>query len=164
MLTLTLMYGCAWTFISPHWQSHNSQIVTTDGLGRGFIKTLTCTSLHNLRMVMIQCGIMDAASSLFMHWCWLWLWCMDVPGLSYHHIGKVTMIKLSRLVTTCWQKDPQDIYRHILLALIYTIWGQWRSNVLLWIQPVACSCTDVNFDSDVWMYLDVHITTLAKSQ
>ena len=30
-------------------------------------------------------------------------------------------------------------------------------------QPVAYSYTDVNFDSDVWVCLDVDITTLAKS-
>ena len=27
MSTLTLMYGCAWTLTSPHWQSHRNQIV-----------------------------------------------------------------------------------------------------------------------------------------
>ena len=30
-------------------------------------------------------------------------------------------------------------------------------------QPVAYSYTDVDFDSDVWVCLDVDITTLAKS-
>ena len=39
-----------------------------------------------------------------------------------------------------------------------------QSNVALWIQPVARSCTGVNLDSDVWMCLDTHNTTLVKSQ
>ena len=158
MLTLILMYGCDWTLMSSHWQSHNIQIVTTGGLGKRFIKTYTSTSPHNLRMATIQCGVMDSASSLFMHWCWLWLWCIDVPGLSYHHIGKVTIIKLSQLVGFA-----DDSSRH-LSAPVYATWGRWWSNVALWMQPVAYSCTDVDFDSDVWMCLDVDITTLAKSQ
>ena len=29
MSTLTLMYGCAWTLTSPHWQSHLNHIETT---------------------------------------------------------------------------------------------------------------------------------------
>ena len=35
--------------------------------------------------------------------------------------------------------------------------------VAVWTQPVAYSYTDVDFDSDVWVCLDVDITTLAKS-
>ena len=119
--------------------------------------SISFISLCNLRTVMIQCGGMDAASSLFMHWCRLWLWCMDVPGRWYHHIGKVTEIKLSRLVGLA-----DDSSRH-LPAPVHTIWGWWWSDVAVWMQPVAYSCTDVDFDSDVWMCLDVDITTLAKS-
>ena len=41
--------------------------------------------------------------------------------------------------------------------------GHWWSNVAVWMQPAAYSCTDINFDSDVWMWLDIDITTLAIS-
>ena len=33
MSTLTLMYGCAWTLTSPHWQSHLNHIETTHSIG-----------------------------------------------------------------------------------------------------------------------------------
>ena len=37
------------------------------------------------------------------------------------------------------------------------------SLVTSWDDMVAYSYTDVDFDSDVWVFLDVDITTLAKS-
>ena len=48
-------------------------------------------------------------------------------------------------------------------------WNEWFqydssafANVAVWMQTVAYSYTDVNFDSDVWVCLDIDITTLAK--
>ena len=106
------------------WQSHCNHIVTTGELGRRFIKTFTCTSPHNLRMVMIQCGGMDATSSLFMHWCWLWLWCKDVSRRWYHHNGKVTEIMAKSLQSYCHNK-----LRTVMIQPVHTIWGWWWSNV-----------------------------------
>ena len=60
-------------------------------------------SIH-LMTVTIQCGDVDAASSLFIHWCRLWLWCMGVPGRWHHHIGKVTWIILKPLVPWVYPK------------------------------------------------------------
>ena len=113
-----------------------------------------------LRTVMIQCGGMDAASSLLMHWWRLWLWCIDVPGLSYHHIGKVTFIDLSRRVLWCINTRLDYTFKYSYV----TGWGRWWSNVAVWMQPVAYWCTDVSFSSELLMCLDFHITTLAKSQ
>ena len=54
----------------------------------------------------------------------------------------------------------QTFYHTSIISLL-----NWRqSNVALCVKPVACSCTDVNLDSDVWMCLDMHNTTLVKSQ
>ena len=39
----------------------------------------------------------------------------------------------------------------------------WRSNVAVWVTPVACPCTDADLGSDVWICLEIHTTTLAKS-
>ena len=91
MSTLTLIYGCAWTLTSPHWQSHWNHIVTTRSVGTP------------------------------QGWAQQWpLWVFN--------------------------------------------WWRWQSNMAMWMQPVAYSYTDVDFDSDVWVCLEVDITTLAKSQ
>ena len=39
----------------------------------------------------------------------------------------------------------------------------WWSNVAVWVKPVACSHTDADLGSDVWICLEIHTTTLAKS-
>ena len=57
-----------------------------------------------LMTVTIQCGGVDTASSLFMHWCRLWLGCMVVPGRWHHHIGKVTWIILKSLIPWVYPK------------------------------------------------------------
>ena len=57
-----------------------------------------------LMTVTIQCGGVDAASSLFIHWCLLWLWCIGVPGRWHHHIGKVTWITLKPLAPWVYPK------------------------------------------------------------
>ena len=50
ILTMTLMYGCAWTLISPHWQSHWNQFVTTCYIGTVINEindgSKVCTSQH----------------------------------------------------------------------------------------------------------------------
>ena len=62
-------------------------------------------------------------------------------------------------VSLYWHPQGQALQRQSWV----TNWAQWQSNVAVWMQPVAYSCTDVDFDSDVWMCLDVDTTTLAKS-
>ena len=96
---------------------------------------------QKLTMVTIQCGSIDAVKSLLMHWCQLWLWCIDVPGLSYHHIGKVTEIKLSLLVSLVYHSKKSHIQ-----VLICEKWRTVTIKLAVWMQPVAYWCTDVNFE------------------
>ena len=67
----------------------------------------------------------------------------------------------NHFVKTCSIGTPQG------RAQQWPLWvlngWRWWSNVAVWMQPVAYSYTDVDFDSDVWVCLDVDITTLTKS-
>ena len=122
---------------------------------KSHIQVLIC---DNLRAVTIKYSGMDVASSLLMHWCQLWLRCIDVPGVSYHHIIKVTEIKLSLLVSLVYHSKKSHIQ-----VLICEKWRTVTIKLAVWMQPLAYWRTDVNFDSDILMCLDFHITILANS-
>ena len=116
---------------------------------------------------------MGATNSLFIHWCWLGLRCVDMPEHPYNHIGKVTTSKwcqpeltsqpLSKVILKCIAIDGGNSSTIILLKLIH-LFDKWCSNMAVWVPPIACSYTDVDLDSDMWICLDIHTTILAKSQ